>query len=298
MTAAAVHTVFRCVASWNRGSRRGCPTLGVAVSLLADRLRTTGRIYITLFGLAPTPLEAVQTSAFECRAASTPGRGRAMRSIATGFSPKLGQDLPMTAAATPRGRPQYAAQRDEIAPSASGDRCRSARKGWVFLCKVPLAPAEKQALTERPHSCHSHHAGRRQRKELRALPSSSRRRGWRRLAHSYGVQIPNWPTNFRAPGPKNCSAPLLRPTVSVRAPAKSCSNAYPAFERFRPLGAATGAARHSNRACRLQPAWSARWRNLVKQRELFDQVPTPAIARGDYFGRPRGFQSILLTQNG
>ncbi len=139
MTAAAVHTVFRCVASWNRRQRRGCPTLGVAVSLLADRLRTTGRIYITLFGLAPTPLEAVQTPAFECRAApqrpamrsiakltrplsekfvlgrgaarhsnraaSTPGRGRAMRSIATGFSPKFGQDLPMTAAATPRGRP-------------------------------------------------------------------------------------------------------------------------------------------------------------------------------------------------
>ncbi len=98
--------------------------------------------------------------------------------------------------------------------------------------------------------------------------------------------------------PEKLLRPLLRPTVSVRAPAKSCSNAYPAFERFRPLGAARGAARHSNRACRLQPAWSARWRNLVKQLTLFDQVPTPAITRGDYFGRPRGFQSILLTQNG
>jgi hypothetical protein len=30
-------------------------------------------------------------------------------------------------------------------------------------------------------------------------------------------------------------------------------------------------------ACQLQPAWSARW---------------------NYLGRPRGFQSILLTQNG
>ena len=93
-------------------------------------------------------------------------RGRAMLCIATGFSPKLGRDLPMTAAATPCGRPQYAAQRDEIAPSASGDRCR----------------------------------------------------GWRRLAHSYGVQIPYLLTNARTPGPKNCSAPPLRPTVIVRAP--------------------------------------------------------------------------------
>ncbi len=30
------------------------------------------------------------------------------------------------------------------------------------------------------------------------------------------------------------------PTVFIRAPAKSCSNAYPAFERFRTLGAARG----------------------------------------------------------
>ncbi len=40
--------------------------------------------------------------------------------------PKLGRNLPMAAAATPRGRPQYAALRDEIASSASGGRCRSA----------------------------------------------------------------------------------------------------------------------------------------------------------------------------
>ena len=35
---------------------------------------------------------------------------------------RLGRDLTMAAAATPRGRPQYAASRDEIATSASGDR--------------------------------------------------------------------------------------------------------------------------------------------------------------------------------
>ena len=50
------------------------------------------------------------------------------------------------------------------------------------------------------------------------VPSgTSPRPGWPRPARPYGVQIPNWPTNFRAPGPKNCSAPPLRPTVSVRA---------------------------------------------------------------------------------
>ncbi len=38
------------------------------------------------------------------------------------WTARLGRDLAMAAAATPRGRPQYAASRDEIAPSASGDR--------------------------------------------------------------------------------------------------------------------------------------------------------------------------------
>ncbi len=45
-------------------------------------------------------------------------------------------------------------------------------------------------------------AGRRQRKELRAPPSSSRRAGWRRLARPYGSQFPNRQTNSRLPGPK------------------------------------------------------------------------------------------------
>ena len=88
MTAAAVHTVFRCVASWNRGSRRGCPTLGVAVSLLADRLRTTGRIYITLFGLAPTPLEVMQNPGWSTqrhpRATALICTVRFIASVATG----------------------------------------------------------------------------------------------------------------------------------------------------------------------------------------------------------------------
>jgi hypothetical protein len=47
---------------------------------------------------------------------------------------------------------------------------------------------------------------RRQRKELRAPSSSSLRPGWRRLAHSYGVQIPCLPTNSHAPDSKNYSA--------------------------------------------------------------------------------------------
>ncbi len=80
--------------------------------------------------------------------------------------------------------------------------------------------------------------------------------------------------------PSACPEKPLRPTVFVRAPAKSSSNAFLAFERFRPLGAARGAARHANRASRLQPALSARWRILAKQLTLFRQYPTPVIARG------------------
>ena len=58
------------------------------------------------FGPSPTPLEAVQNPGWS---AQRHRRGRAMQSIATGSAkllrPKLGQDLPMAAAATPRGRP-------------------------------------------------------------------------------------------------------------------------------------------------------------------------------------------------
>ena len=77
-----------------------------------------------------------------------------------------------------------------------------------------------------------------------------------------GPQLSYWPTKK-----------LLRPTVSVRAPfptQPSRRDGRPplprAAGRNTPLHAtrlrlplaATGAARHSNRACRLQPAWSAR----------------------------------------
>ncbi len=158
----------------------------------------------------------------------------------------------------------------------------------LTLERPPLAPAEKQT----PSALSSAHcrfgaerlsfASRRQRALRRKPQLSCAERhlappGWRRLAHSYGVQIPNWPTNFRAPGPKNCSAPLLRPTVSVRAPAKSCSNAYPAFERFRTLGAARGAARHANRACRWQTSSTAlRGRRLTKAERTPAKHPTGA----------------------
>ena len=56
---------------------------------------------------------------------------------------------------------------------------------------------------------------------------------------------------------------------------------------------AGGAARHSNRASRLQPALSARWRILAKQHELFRQYPTPAVARGIFERtalKPRGLR--------
>ena len=62
------------------------------------------------------------------------------------LSPKLGRVLPMSAAATPRGRPQYADPRDEIASSASGDRCRSALEpGCVYLNKGPRRDANASA---------------------------------------------------------------------------------------------------------------------------------------------------------
>ena len=107
----------------------------------------------------------------------------------------------------------------------------------------------------------------------RVPSGTSPRPGWRRLARPYRSQFPNWPTNARTPNPKNCSAqqslsarlfphsrleetggpdasPSGGPQLSLRsmqslpgvqpektsfgrAPTKSCSNAYSAFERFR-----------------------------------------------------------------
>ncbi len=47
---------------------------------------------------------------------------------------------------------------------------------------------------------------------FRVPSGTSRRRGWRRLAHSYGVQIPYLLTNARTPGPKNRAPQQTAPT--------------------------------------------------------------------------------------
>ena len=67
---------------------------------------------------SPRDGSATFASLICARAGDGPKNCSAQRSL----SARLGRDLTMAAAATPRGRPQYAASRDEIAPSASGDR--------------------------------------------------------------------------------------------------------------------------------------------------------------------------------
>ena len=76
------------------------------------------------------------------------------------LGPKLGRVLPMAAAAPPRGRPQYAALRDEIAPFASGGRKTSSRNQTAIVDrasrrhptrrKVPLGTRKLELALQRP----------------------------------------------------------------------------------------------------------------------------------------------------
>ncbi len=55
------------------------------------------------------------------------------------------------------------------------------------------------------------------------------------------------------------------------------------------LSAGRGAARHSNRACRLQPAWSARWRKWIKTTHVVRSISYSS-------SRARGFSLYLAMQ--
>ncbi len=66
------------------------------------------------------------------------------------LSARLGRDLTMAAAATPRGRPQYAAPRDEIAPSASGDREPTQPPGSAQRALTALTKARAVTRTRPP----------------------------------------------------------------------------------------------------------------------------------------------------
>ncbi len=113
--------------------------------------------------------------------------------------------------------------------------------------------------------------------------------GWRRLFES---QLVNRPTNSRK---KRSLAARLGDSFYfaiskiveslLRRGARDFSLHFATQTQQNPLWGrrARGAARHSNRASRLQPALSARWRILAKQHELFRQYPTPAVAHGSSY---------------
>ena len=68
------------------------------------------------------PLSQTEAGDSESRDLLRPKLGRDLPMTARRLPTRRGRDLPMTAAATPRGRPQHAAPRDEMAPSASSGR--------------------------------------------------------------------------------------------------------------------------------------------------------------------------------
>ncbi len=188
----------------------------------------------------------------------------------------------MTAAATPRGRPQYAASRDEIAPSASGGRNtfdspqtaivdRASRRQRNFAKKSPTLVCRAAPRAARGAATRALH--RSAVSLLAALPSKKVR------PHSFLRALPPREADGRRPPPaarrnvrsahlrcrwrrpKNCSATTqLHPTSIDRAPGEILpfqlivETGYFPFKAWR-----AGAAQHSNQACRLQPALSARW---------------------------------------
>ena len=170
--------------------------------------------------------------------------------------PKLSRDLPTTADAT---------------PPAEG-RCRSALEDWVLLGKDrwrrPKNYSARRSLTTR--------RGRDLPMTAAATPRGRPQRSLRSLA----------PLRWRQP--KNCAA---QRSLSARLGEILPFQLIVETQYFPFKARRAGAARHSNRACRLQPAWSARWRILAKQRELFRQYPTPAVARGPCYLKKRELRS-------
>ena len=88
---------------------RGLARPTVAVVQLADRLRTAGRICITLFGLAPTPLRLCKTPIGVPSGIAEAARCKASRRALNKFSAltKLGRDLPMTGRSFAPRRPAF-----------------------------------------------------------------------------------------------------------------------------------------------------------------------------------------------
>ena len=172
--------------------------------------------------------------------------------------PKLSRDLPTTADATPPAegrcrsaledwvllgkdrwrRPKnYSARRSlttrrgrDLTMAARTPPPREGRTASFTTVSTPSDPSRATARNLAIPSCGPD--ARRKRHEPRrgAEPAVARR-----LARAtQRVAIVLLADQF----PSACPEKPLRPTVSVRAPAKSCSNAKHAFERFRSLGAA------------------------------------------------------------
>ncbi len=137
------------------------------------------------------------------------------------FSPRISRDLTMTAAATPRGRPQYAAPRDEIASSASGGR-KNNRPPFPENYRLAEAggsrdPLGRRCSTSRPRNCSAQQfLSARLFPHSRLVETGGRRHPRRKAAISRLRS-----SDLRWRRPKNYSAAtLLRPTVIDRAPGK------------------------------------------------------------------------------
>ena len=179
------------------------------------------------------------------------------------LGPKLGRALPMAAAAPPRGRPQYAAPRAEIASSASGGRQTT----------PPSSSAQRSPSARLfPHSRLVETGGRRH-------PPAARR----------NVRSAHLRCRWRRPVPLGTRhGPSGRETFSVRAPWEIISDKLIVY-RFDFLlrrGARTHRVFCWPTGCNLHcPRAGGDW---PKQLMLFGQSPTPAVARGSSYPDEQG----------
>ena len=168
-----------------------------ATAAMADRRRFRRGVAVPVLGLSATafspdrPAKRPVGAVFRCVASRN--RDDAGHSKTATCSAKTAGDDRKTAI---RKQPRPKGAR--VAATPRGARCRSALEGWGLLGKDHWSYSESSFVS------------RRQRKELRAPPSSSPRPGWRRLAHSVGVLF----LYLLTPGARS------EKTVSGRAPGR------------------------------------------------------------------------------
>ena len=195
-----------------------------------------------MFGLAP-PLEAVHLPGWgaqrhrqgrrlcesrQVQSQAPPSHLSPCNAVSkrrAGRTPRLGS--PYDGRHHPTNRTAAGKPRSQIArPSAAP------RGGRNFVAAPPATgPSPKKNLAPRSLAARWVYFGRpqgfhldcalAQRAKSLLRRAGDRCPGWRRLARPYGSQLSYWPTYFREPDSRNfIAAPLLRHTISVRAPGR------------------------------------------------------------------------------